>query len=118
MSKKTRKTFENFVVIRIKNHVDKNGGHSHVILEDFEDKHVSVGLTSKAKKGKNAPNYKCETDILGTGKNSYMRRQGTVAPIKDYSKKERKAKMSHTDFAKAKVYGAKAKQKYLDKRNK
>ena len=47
-----------------------------------------------------------------------MRRQGTVAPIKEYEKKERKGKMSPKDYAKAREYGDRAKQKYLSNRKK
>ena len=103
------------VPVRIKKHGDKNGGHHHVILEDFEDKHVSVGLTTRKTKGKNSThtNYECEFDPLGKGNRSYMRRQGMVAPIKEYDKQEHKGKMSPKDYAKAKEYGNKAKQKYL-----
>jgi hypothetical protein len=41
-----------------------------------------------------------------------MRKQGTVAPQKEYSKAERQGKMTYKDFAKAQEYGAKAKEKY------
>lgn len=70
----------------------------------------------KAKKGRNSPNYACEVDPLGKGKQSYMRRQGTVAPIRDYENCESKGKMSPKDYAKAKEYGDRAKQKYLNKK--
>ena len=105
-----------YKTVRIKKHYDKNGCHNHVILEDFEDKHVSVGLSTKVKKGKNSPNYKCDNDILGGNKTSYMRRQGTVAPQKEYSKTERQGKMTYKDFAKAQEYGARAKAKYKQKK--
>lgn len=109
---------DNFVSVKIKRHRDKNGGHHHIILENFENNHVSVGLTTKAKKGKNSPNYKCETDPLGTGKTSYLRRKGTVAPIKEYDKHEKKGKLTPKDYAKAQEYGSKAKEKYLRERKK
>ena len=44
-----------------------------------------------------------------------MRRQGTVAPKKEYSG-ERKGKMTPRDYGKAKEYGDKAKQKYIDRK--
>ena len=108
------------VSVRIKKHGDKNGGHHHIIVEDFEDKHVSVGLTTRKTKGKNSThtNYKCEFDPLGKGTESYIRRQGTVAPVKEYEPHERKGKMSPKDYARAKEYGDKAKRKYLSKRKK
>ena len=101
----------------LKRHRDKNGGHQHVILENIEDKHVSVGLSSKSKKGRNSTNYKCETDILGNGKASFLRRQGTVDSMTNYDS-PRSAKMTEKDYAQAKVYGERAKRKYLDKRKK
>lgn len=101
------------ISVRIKDHADNKGGHPHVILENIDDKHVSVGLTTRPKKGKNHPNYKLGTSPLGDGKTSYMRRQGTVAPINEYMN-PRSGKMLPDDYEKAKEYGNKAKQKYLD----
>lgn len=75
---------KNFIKVLIKNHKDTKNSHPHVILEDIEDKHVSVGLSTHPKKGKNSPNYKLEQDPLDSGKESYMRRQGTVSPKKNY----------------------------------
>lgn len=71
-----------FVSVEMKKHGDKNGGHPHVIVDDIEDKHVSVGLTTQMKKGKNNTNYKLETSPLRDGKTSYMRRQGYSCPQK------------------------------------
>lgn len=96
---------------------DNNGGHHHVVLEDIDDKHVSVGLTTKAKKGKNATNYKLEQSPLKDGKTSYMRRQGTVKPKKSYQG-SRTGKMTDKDYQRAKAYGNKAKAKYLAKKGK
>ena len=101
----------------LKRHPDKKGGHQHLILDDIEDKHVSVGLTSQPKKGRNSTNYKCETDVLGNGKTSFLRRQGTVDSMKNYDS-PRSAKMTEKDYAQAKMYGERAKQKYLNKRKK
>ena len=101
------------ISVNIKDHADKKGGHPHVILENIDDNHVSVGLTTRPKKGKNHPNYKLGTSPLGDGKTSYMRRQGTVAPINEYMN-PRSAKMLPDDYQKAKEYGNKAKQKYLN----
>lgn len=38
------------VQVTIKNHKDKNGGHPHVIIDNIDNKHVSVGLTTTQKK--------------------------------------------------------------------
>ena len=108
---------ESLIDIIIKNHKDKNGGHPHVIVDNIDDKHVSVGLSTKLKKGKNNPNYKLEVNPLGDSKHSYARRQGTVAPQKDYSD-PRSGKMSSKDYDRIKSYGKKAKQKYIEKRDK
>lgn len=105
------------VSVTIKNHRDKNGGHPHVIVDDIEDKHVSVGLSTNPKKGKNSPNYALELNPLNDGKQSYMRRQGTVAPQKEYEK-ERYGVMTTKDYGKAQEYGERAKQKYIEKKNK
>lgn len=105
------------VTITIKIHSDKKGGHPHVILENIDEKHVSVGLTTSPKKGKNSPNYKLTVNPLGGEEQSFMRRQGTVAPIVEYSN-PRKGKMTPQDFDTAKRYGNKAKSKYIEKKNK
>ena len=104
--------FKKLIPVTIKRHKDKKGGHPHVIMGDIEDKHVSVGLTSKPTKGKNQPNYALEKDPLNTGRKSYMRRQGTVAPKEEYDR-PRKGDMAPKDYDRATEYGEKAKQKYL-----
>lgn len=101
-----------YIPVKIKKHKDKKGGHYHVIVDDIDKNHVSVGLTSKAKKGKNSPNYKLEKSPLDDGKTSYMRRQGTVAPYKEYEK-PRNGTMTAKDYMQAKVYGERAKERYL-----
>lgn len=103
------------IAVKIKNHTDKKGGHPHIILGDVDENHVSVGLTTKPKKGKNSTNYKMEVSPLGDGRQSYMRRQGTVAPKGEY-KQPRSGSITEKDFAKAKEYGEKAKQKYLNEK--
>lgn len=106
------------IPVHIKKHRDKNDGHHHIIFGDLGNKHVSVGLTTKTTKGKNSShkNYKCEVDPLGEGKTSYLRRQGTVAPKKEYIEPGRKGAMSPKDYEQAKVYAERAKQKYLNKK--
>ncbi|MBQ4071968.1 MAG: hypothetical protein IJD51_06135 [Clostridia bacterium] len=100
------------VPVIIKRHRDKNNGHRHIILENIDDRHVSICITSDPKKGRTSTNYKCQTDILGSGKLSYLRRQGYVEPIADYFG-PKKRKMAQTDYLRAKVYGERAKQRYL-----
>lgn len=103
------------IEVVIKKHNDSNNGHPHVILEDFEgDKHVSVGLTTRKLKGKNATNYKLEKDPLGEVEESYMRRQGTVDYQKNYFE-PRKGKLTKKDYERALLYGQRAKEKYLKK---
>lgn len=105
-------TKTNLVPVDIKTHKDKNGGHPHVIVDNVDKNHVSVGLSTKPTKGKNHPNIPLEKSPLDDGKNSFMRRQGTVAPTGEYDH-PRKGTMTPKDYDKAKEIGAKAKQKYL-----
>lgn len=102
----------NYVTVTIKNHKDKKGGHPHIILDNIDKHHVSVGLTTKPKKGKNSPNYKMEESPLKNGKQSYMRRQGTVAPQNEYYGNQQ-GKITKTDYGTAKKYGDKAKEKFI-----
>ena len=106
-----------FVTVRLKRHGDSRGNHNHVILEDIDDRHVSVGTTSRPKKGKNSPNYKCENDIIGNGKQSYLRRQGIVDLQTNYSNPSQ-GRMTAKDYAQAKIYGQRAKEKYLAEKKK
>lgn len=108
---------DDIITVTIKFKPDKNGGHNHVIVDNIDENHVSVGLTTKPKKGKNATNYKLEQSPLSDGKTSYMRRQGVVAPKKTYGK-ERSGIMTKKDYARAGEYGEKAKQKYIEEKGK
>lgn len=103
------------VTIKFKN--DKNGGHNHVIVDNIDDNHVSVGLSTKPKKGKNSMNYKLDISPFPDGKKSFLRRQGTVAPKQSYTT-PRKGKMTEKDLERAKEYGEKAKKKYIEKKSK
>lgn len=103
----------NFISVNIKNHKDKKGGHPHVIMGDIDNKHVSVGLTHDKKKGKNSTNYALEHNPLGGKDMAYLRRQGTVDNKENYYS-PRKGQMTPKDHARAKEYGNRAKQKYLD----
>ena len=105
----------NNIKVMIKTHHDKNGGHPHVIVDNVDDKHVSVGLSTHAKKGKNGTNYAMEKSPFDDGKTSFMRRQGTVAPKSEYSGK-RNGSLTPKDYEHAKLYGERAKQKYLNKK--
>lgn len=107
----------NLITVTIKFKNDKNGGHNHVIVDNIDDNHVSVGLSTKPKKGKNSPNYTLDISPLLDGQTSYMRRQGTVAPKKSYGK-PREGKMTEKNLERAKRYGEKAKKKYIEKKNK
>lgn len=106
---------DDLVDVCIKTHKDKNGGHPHVIVDEIDNNHVSVGLSTKKYKGKGAnsgKNYTLEKSPLDDGKQSYMRRQGTVAPKKEYDK-PRQGTLTHKDYNQAKVYGERAKEKYI-----
>lgn len=111
-----KKNTDKNVKVTIKTHHDKNGGHPHVILGNIDDKHVSVGLSTKSKKGKNNTNYAMEKSPFNDGKKSFMRRQGTVAPKGEYSGK-RTGSLTQKDYDQAKTYGERAKQKYLHKKS-
>ena len=111
------------VPVTVKKHRDKNGSHNHVILGNIGNNHVSVGLTTQAKKGRNSTNYRLEKDTLDIGqkgykpkKVTYMRRQGTVAKKTDYFQ-ERKGSMVKKDYKKAMEYGNTAKEKFLQKKS-
>lgn len=101
------------VTIKFKN--DKNGGHNHVIVDNIDENHVSVGLSTKPKKGKNSTNYKLERSPFPDGKTSYLRRQGTVAPKQLYTSPQ-KGKMTKKDHERAVQYGERAKQKYIEEK--
>ena len=103
------------ITVTIKFKSDKNGGHNHVIVDNIDDNHVSVGLTTRLKKGKKSTNYKLAQSPFPDGKTSYIRRQGTVAPKKSYTS-PRKGKMTKDDHERAKIYGARAKQKYIEEK--
>lgn len=103
------------VPVTVKTHNDSKGGHPHIIVGNIDDKHVSVGITHDKYKGKNHPNYALSRNPLGGKEQSYMRRQGTVAPKKEYSG-SRAGKMAEKDYEQAKTYGERAKQKYLNEK--
>ena len=123
MPKSTKKSPRNvgakrnngYVPVTIKTHKDKKGGHPHIIVDNVEDKHVSVGLSTKPTKGKGSKNYRLEKSPLNDGKTSYMRRQGIVAPKGEYQN-QRKGTLTPKDYAQAKIYGDRAKQKYLNEK--
>ena len=103
------------IPVTIKTHHDKKGGHPHIIMGDIDERHVSVGMSTKSKKGKNNTNYAMEKSPFDDGKQSYMRRQGTVAPRTEYSGK-RMGTLTPKDYERAKEYGDKAKEKYINEK--
>lgn len=106
----------NLINVEIKNHKDKNGGHPHVILENYGRYHVSVGLTTQKKKGKKgSPNYELEKNPFNDGKKSYMRRQGCVDYQYNYFNR-RTGVMTKKDYCQAQLYGKRAKDKFLTKK--
>ena len=107
----------NDVEVLIKTHRDKKGGHPHVIMETFENKHVSVGLSSSPTKGKGSKNYRMEKSPFNDGKTSYMRRQGTVDYKTEYEN-PRRGSITKKDHDQAKLYGERAKKKYFCKKKK
>lgn len=115
----TKVVFEekDLVTVVIKDHYDSNGGHPHAIMDDIDDKHVSVGLTTKVKKGKNSTNKKLKKDPLDSGELSHMRRQATVDKKRNYTN-ERSGTMVKSDHEIAKKYAEKAKIKYMQKNSK
>lgn len=106
---------KSLIQVIIKTHNDTKGGHPHIIVDNVDNKHVSVGLSTKPTKGKGSKNYRLEKSPLNDGKQSFMRRQGTVAPKGEYSGK-RNGSLTPKDYAQAKIYGERAKQKYLNKK--
>lgn len=110
---KSKTTKTDYVEVTIKKHKDKNGGHYHVIVDNVDNKHVSVGLTTKTKKGNSGGNnYAMEKSPFDDGKKSFMRRQGTVADKSEYSWR-RKGTLTPKDYNQARVYGERAKEKYV-----
>lgn len=107
------------ISVFIKDHKDNNGGHPHVIVDNIDNKHVSVGLTTQRYKGKSpraGKNYSLKNNPLDEKADpTYMRRQAIVDDKEKYYK-PRTGKMDKEDYEKAKEYGEKAKQKYLDEK--
>lgn len=105
------------VSITVKTHNDSNGGHPHGIIDTVGKKHVSVGFTTKNKKGKNHGNIPLDINPLpNKKKKSYMRRQGTVDDIKNYTN-PRTGEMTERDYEKAKGIVQKAKERYLTRKS-
>lgn len=106
------------IPVQIKDHNDINGGHPHAIMDNIDNCHVSVGLSTKKTKGKKGGNnYPMQKSPLCDGKDSYMRRQAGVYPVREYNN-PRNGAMTEKDYAQAKKYADKAKQKYIAKKNK
>lgn len=111
--------FSKLISVFIKDHKDNNGGHPHVIVDNIDNKYVSVGLTTQRYKGKSpraGKNYSLKNNPLNEKADpTYMRRQAVVDDKEKYYK-PRTGKMDKEDYEKAKEYGEKAKQKYLDEK--
>ncbi len=111
--------FSKLIFVFIKDHKDNNGGHPHVIVDNIDNKYVSVGLTTQRYKGKSpraGKNYSLKNNPLNEKADpTYMRRQAVVDDKEKYYK-PRTGKMDKEDYEKAKEYGEKAKQKYLDEK--
>lgn len=106
------------VTVDIKTHDDANGGHFHIIMDDIDDKYVSVGLSTHSKKGKNGgTNYSMEKSPFDDGRQSYMRRQGIIDKKKRYSN-PRKGTITINDYNVAKKYSDRALNKYLENKKK
>jgi|GEM_PF-1756160 len=114
------------VPVKVKMHNDKKENHFHVILDDIDNRHVSVGLSTHKKKCANGKkggnNYPLIKNVLYRGQKApkqeektYMRRQGFV-DVRDNYYNEQKGSMVENDYQKALVYGERAKKKYLDKK--
>lgn len=87
---------------------------------------MSIDLTTQNRKGKSkksGKNYPLKKDPLDIGQRnyipqeSYMRRQGVVDYKNNYYATSR-GSMEEKDFERAKVYGERAKQKYLSNKKK
>lgn len=113
--RKQQQKVEHDVDVIISTHNDANGGHPHVLMDEIDDNNVSVGLTTRSKKGKNHPNYPLEKDPTGKGKTSFMRRQATIDVKKNY-KDPTSGAMAKKDYEKAKEYANRAKEKYIAKK--
>lgn len=106
---------KDIVRVTTKIHNDAKGGHPHIIVDNIDSKHVSVGLTTKATKGKGSTNYHLEKSPFDDGKKSYVRRQGIVDDVKKYNN-PKLGTLTQKDYEQVKIYGERAKEKYLDKK--
>ena len=102
------------VRVTTKMHRDEKGGHHHIIVDDIGSKHVSVGLTTKKSKGKGSTNYPLEQSPFNDGKKSFVRRQAIVDEKSNYHG-QKPGELTKKDYERVKLYGDRAKQKYLEK---
>ncbi len=109
----------NLISVLIKKHNDKNGGHPHIIVDNVDNKHVSVGLTTQSHKGTGpnaGKNYSLGNNPIDeNAEHTYMRRQATVDNKSNYYNPIT-GKMTEKDYKKAKENGEKAKKKYLEEK--
>lgn len=102
--------------IKLKHFKDNKGGHPHVIVDNVGRKKVSVGITHDKLKGKGATNYGLSLNPLGKKEKAYLKRQGTVADKSNYYRPQQGV-MTAKDYAVAKKYGKRAKEKYINKKS-
>lgn len=107
---------ENLIKITTKRLRDNNDSHHQIIMGTYKNRNVSVGLTTKQKKGKNSnsTNYKLERSPFEDNELSYMRRQGQVRLKRDYFD-TKYGVMTQKDYKVAQVYANRAKEKYIKK---
>ncbi len=114
---RNNKANNSFFAVLIKDHKDSQGGHPHVIVDNYQNKHVSVGITKASHKGKGHPNKRLQTDPLQSGKISYMHKQGTVDLQSKYVR-PRNGYMHPDDFIEANNIGKRALEKHKKTRKK
>lgn len=105
------------ITVDMKMHRDNNDGHHHIIVDNYENKHVSVGTTTDPFKGKNHPNIHLGYSVLNNEQESHMHRQGTVDLQSNYYNPH-KGQMTLKDFERAKQIGEKAKLKHIAEQEK
>ncbi len=106
------------IKVKIKWLNDKQGGHHHIIGDSIDDKHVSVGLTSKSRPGKSRhKNIELESRILDKKTTSFIRREAKVLH-KDLYTGNYVGYVTTKDKEQIDNRIAIAKKKYKDKKNK
>ena len=97
---------------------DKNDRHPHLIMDEVDDKYISMGLSTEPRKGKNkkaGKNKPLQINPLGGNDKSYMRRKATIENKKRYEKIQQ-GKIHTADYDVAKYYSDIAKDAYNKKK--